>query len=178
MADRSRARLPLEPLHVRRRRRESLRYLPRQKPARRHSVGLRAGRQRRRISLPDQLPIRYERPLRVHARELQVLSVLRAPADMPAPDFSATMHNRAVSSGPAPKNDLFAAVVDGAGVGIVVLNPQRRIVLANAAFCSLLECANEDLTGIDEREITDDTDADLFRELLAGARTRYTIHNP
>jgi PAS domain S-box-containing protein len=97
---------------------------------------------------------------------------------MPAPDFSATMHNRAVSSGPAPQNDLFAAVVDGAGVGIVVLDPQRRVVLANAAFCSLLECANDDLTGIEEREITDDTDADLFRELLAGTRTRYTIDKP
>jgi len=53
MADRSRALLPLEQLHVRRRRRESLRYLPRQKPARRHSFGLGAGRQRGRISLPD-----------------------------------------------------------------------------------------------------------------------------
>src|SRR3954451_19733353 len=94
---------------------------------------------------------------------------------MPAPDFSATMHNRAVSSGPAPTNDLFEAVVDGAGVGIVVLDPQRRIVVVNAAFCSLLGCAKEDLTGIDERELTDDSDADRFRELLSGARTSYTI---
>src|SRR4051794_9899124 len=88
------------------------------------------------------------------------------------------MHNRGVTNGPASHPDLFAAVVDGAGVGIVVLDRQRRVVLANAAFCSLLECANEDLAGIDEREITDDTDGDLFRELLAGTRTRYTTDKP
>jgi len=85
------------------------------------------------------------------------------------------MHNRRVSSGPAPTTDLFAAVVDGAGVGIVVLDPQRRIVVANAAFCSLLGCAKEDVTGTDERDLTDDADADLFQELLSGTRTRYTI---
>jgi len=85
------------------------------------------------------------------------------------------MHNRRVSSGPAATTDLFAAVVDGAGVGIVVLDPQRRIVVANAAFCALLGCAKEDVTGIDERDLTDDADADLFQELLSGKRTRYTI---
>lgn len=85
------------------------------------------------------------------------------------------MHNRRVSSGPAATTDLFAAVVDGAGVGIVVLDPQRRIVVANAAFCSLLGCAKEDVTGTDERDLTDDADADLFQELLSGVRTRYTI---
>jgi len=81
------------------------------------------------------------------------------------------MHNRRV----APTTDLFAAVVDGAGVGIVVLDPQRRIVVANAAFCALLGCTKEDVTGIDERDLTDDADADLFQELLSGDRTRYTI---
>ncbi|HEV7428534.1 MAG TPA: ATP-binding protein [Thermoanaerobaculia bacterium] len=80
-----------------------------------------------------------------------------------------------MSSGPVPHSDLFAAIVDGAGVGIVVLDPQRRIVVVNAAFCSLLACAKEDLTGIDEHEITDDSDADQFRELLSGATTSYTI---
>jgi len=85
------------------------------------------------------------------------------------------MHNRAVSSGPAPEIDLFAAVVDGAGVGIVVLDPQRRIVVANAAFCDLLGCAKDDVTGIEERDLTDDSDAGLFQELLSGVRTRYTI---
>jgi PAS domain S-box-containing protein len=84
------------------------------------------------------------------------------------------MHNRGVSSGPV-QPDLFAAVVDGAGVGIVVLDPQRRIVAANDAFCSLLGCAKDDLVGIDERDLTDDADADLFQELLSGARTRYMI---
>jgi PAS domain S-box-containing protein len=85
------------------------------------------------------------------------------------------MHNRAMSSGPEPNADLFAAVVDGAGVGIVVLDPQRRIVVANAAFCDLLGCSKEELTGIDERDLTDGSDDDLFRELLSGIRTRYTI---
>ncbi|MGA8809192.1 MAG: PAS domain S-box protein, partial [Thermoanaerobaculia bacterium] len=74
-----------------------------------------------------------------------------------------------------PAADLFAAIIDGAGVGIVVLDPQRRIVVANSAFCDLLGCTNEDVTGIDERQLTDDPDAELFRELLSGARTRYTI---
>jgi len=80
-----------------------------------------------------------------------------------------------VSSGPAPNSDLFAAIVDGAGAGIVVLDPQRRIVVANAAFCDLLGCAKDDVIGIDECDLTDGSDADLFQELLAGSRTRYTI---
>ncbi len=85
----------------------------------------------------------------------------------------AQMHNRRVNHQPAA--DLFAAIIDGAGVGIVVLDPQRRIVLVNSAFRDLLGRTNEDMTGIDERELTDDSDAELFRELLSGARTRYTI---
>jgi len=85
------------------------------------------------------------------------------------------MHNRRVSSGPAPTTDLFAAVVDGAGVGIVVLDPQRRIVVANAAFCDLLGCAKDDVAGIDERELTEDNDSDLFQDLLSRTRTRYTV---
>src|SRR6185295_5844122 len=83
------------------------------------------------------------------------------------------MHNRSVSN--APNADLFAAIVDGAGVGIVVLDPQRRIVLVNSAFCDLLGCSKDDLTGIDERDLTGDSDSELFRELLSGGRTRYTI---
>src|SRR5947208_900583 len=84
------------------------------------------------------------------------------------------MHNRGVSNG-SVQPDLFAAVVDGAGVGIVVLDRQRRIVVANEAFCALVGCAKDDLVGIDERDLTDDSDADLFQELLSGARTRYMI---
>ncbi|HEV7571166.1 MAG TPA: ATP-binding protein [Thermoanaerobaculia bacterium] len=80
-----------------------------------------------------------------------------------------------MSNDPAPNGDLFAAILNGAGVGIAVLDPQRRIVVANAAFCSLLGCAKENLDGIDERDLTDDTDADLFGELFSGARPRYTI---
>jgi PAS domain S-box-containing protein len=85
------------------------------------------------------------------------------------------MHNRRVSNGPAHPPDLFAAVVDGAGVGIVVLDQRRRIVVVNEAFCALLGCAKENLIGVDEREIADDIDAALFQELLAGTRTRYTV---
>ena len=86
------------------------------------------------------------------------------------------MHNRHVvdAEGQALA-DLFAAVVDGAGVGIVVLDPQRRIILANAAFCDLLGCSKDDLTGLDERDLTGDSDSDLFRELLSGVRARYAI---
>jgi PAS domain S-box-containing protein len=80
-----------------------------------------------------------------------------------------------VSNGPEQPTDLFAAVVDGAGVGIVVLDSRRRIIVANAAFCSLLGCSKDDLTGIDERDLTDDDNADLFQELLSAARTRYTV---
>jgi PAS domain S-box-containing protein len=80
-----------------------------------------------------------------------------------------------VSHGPPHNSDLFAAVVDAAGVGIVVLDSERRIVIANAAFCSLLGCSKEDVTGIDERDLTDDGDAELFQELFCGARSRYMI---
>jgi PAS domain S-box-containing protein len=85
------------------------------------------------------------------------------------------MHNRRVSNGPEQHANLFAAIVDAAGAGIAVLDPRRRIVVANAAFCSLLGCAKEDLTGIDERDLTDDADSELFQELLSGVRTRYTV---
>jgi PAS domain S-box-containing protein len=84
------------------------------------------------------------------------------------------MHNRGVSNGPV-QPDLFAAVVDGAGVGIVVLDAQRRIVVANEAFCALVGGAKDDLIGMDERDLTGDADADLFQELLSGGRTRYMI---
>jgi PAS domain S-box-containing protein len=85
------------------------------------------------------------------------------------------MHNRRVTNGPEPDANLFAAIVDAAGAGIAVLDPRRRIVVANAAFCSLLGCAKDDLTGIDERDLTGDADDELFQELLSGFRTRYTI---
>jgi PAS domain S-box-containing protein len=84
------------------------------------------------------------------------------------------MHNRRVTD-PEQDANLFAAIVDAAGAGIAVLDPRRRIVVANAAFCSLLGCAKDDLTGVDERDLTGDADDELFQELLSGVRTRYTI---
>ncbi|HEX7678805.1 MAG TPA: PAS domain S-box protein [Thermoanaerobaculia bacterium] len=74
------------------------------------------------------------------------------------------------SSGP------LAAVLEGAGVGIVVLDSRGHIVIANTAFCDLLGYAKEELLGLHERDIThDDADAALFRDLLAGRRRRYVI---
>jgi PAS domain S-box-containing protein len=78
------------------------------------------------------------------------------------------MHNRPVT--PGPTKDLLAAALEGAGVGIVVLDSDRRIVVANAAFCALLGYANDELPGLD---ITHHEA--FFQELLAGTRTRYTI---
>src|SRR5882762_2471330 len=79
------------------------------------------------------------------------------------------MHNRPVTTGPT--KDLLAAVLEGAGVGILVLDSNRRIVFANAAFCELLGYAKDRLPLNED----DDSDAALFQELLAGTRSRYTI---
>src|SRR3954452_22192209 len=76
------------------------------------------------------------------------------------------MHNRPVTIG--PMTDLLAAALEGAGVGIVVLDSDRRIVAANTAFCELLGYAKHELPELD------DSDAALFDELLAGTRSRYT----
>jgi len=78
------------------------------------------------------------------------------------------MHNRPMTTGPT--KDLLAAALEGAGVGIVVLDSDRRIVTANGAFCDLLGYAKEELPDVD---ITHDEA--FFQELLAGTRTRYTI---
>jgi PAS domain S-box-containing protein len=78
------------------------------------------------------------------------------------------MHNRPVTLGPT--KELLAAALEGAGVGIIVLDSERRIVAANAAFCELLGYTNAELPGLD---ITHDEA--FFQELLAGTRTRYTI---
>jgi PAS domain S-box-containing protein len=78
------------------------------------------------------------------------------------------MHNRPVT--PDPTKDLLAAALEGAGVGIVVLDSNRRIVVANAAFCELLGYANDELPALNVTH-----DETLFQELLAGTRTRYTI---
>src|SRR5258708_9300362 len=87
------------------------------------------------------------------------------------------MHNRTVTTGPVtPSSDLLASVLEGAGVGIVVLDPRRHIVVANPAFGDLLGYAKHELQGLDEQSITHgDLDDALFQELLAGKRTRYAI---
>jgi PAS domain S-box-containing protein len=89
----------------------------------------------------------------------------------------ARMHNRTVTTRPTEQSSgPLAAVLEGAGVGIVVLDALGHIVIANTAFCDLLGYANEELLGLHERNIThDDADAALFQDLLAGRRARYTI---
>jgi PAS domain S-box-containing protein len=68
---------------------------------------------------------------------------------------------------------LLAAVVEGAGAGIAVLDSQSRVVVANRAFCELLGYAKDDLIG----RVIAHGDEKLFQELLSGTRTRFTIDN-
>jgi PAS domain S-box-containing protein len=71
------------------------------------------------------------------------------------------------------------AVIDGAGVGIVLVTPDGRPLVANAAACEFLGYTAEELAALTPAEIThpDDIAADfaLFQELLAGTRSRYSI---
>jgi len=87
------------------------------------------------------------------------------------------MHNRTVTIGSTTQSSgLRAAVLEGTGVGIVVLDSRGHVVIANPAFCDLLGYAKEELLGLHERSLThDDADAPLFQDLLAGRRTRYAI---
>ena len=94
------------------------------------------------------------------------------------------MHNRDVT---VPENQrdhsipegLPATVLERAGAGVVVLDAEGRIVVANLAFCELLGYGKDELLGRREREVrhADDLSAEapLFQELLSGSRTRYTI---
>jgi len=94
------------------------------------------------------------------------------------------MHNRAVTvpenqrDHPIPEG-LLATVLERAGIGIVVLDSRRRIVVANLAFCDLLGYGKDELLGQSEAGVghAEDVSAEavLFQELLSGARTRYTI---
>jgi len=68
---------------------------------------------------------------------------------------------------------LLAAVVEGAGAGIAVLDSQSRVVVANGAFCELLGYAKDEIVG----RVIVHGDEKLFRELLAGTRMRLTIDN-
>jgi len=87
------------------------------------------------------------------------------------------MHNRTVTIGSTTQSSgLRAAVLEGTGVGIVVVDSHGHVVIANSAFCDLLGYAKEELLGLHERSLThDDADAPLFQDLLAGRRTRYAI---
>jgi PAS domain S-box-containing protein len=87
------------------------------------------------------------------------------------------MHNRTVTIGSTTQSSgLRAAVLEGTGVGIVVVDSHGHVVIANSAFCDLLGYAKEELLGLHERSLThDDADAALFQDLLAGRRTRYAI---
>ena len=87
------------------------------------------------------------------------------------------MHNRTVTIGSTTQSSgLGAAVLEGTGVGIVVVDSRGHVVIANSAFCDLLGYAKEELLGLHERSLTnDDADAALFQDLLAGRRTRYAI---
>jgi PAS domain S-box-containing protein len=82
-----------------------------------------------------------------------------------------------VTTGPTTQSSgLLAAVLEGAGVGVVVLDSRGHIVIANTPFCDLLGYAKEELLGLHERNIThDDAEAALFQDLLARRRTRYAI---
>jgi len=87
------------------------------------------------------------------------------------------MHNRTVTTGPTNQSSgLLAAVLEGAGVGVVVFDALGHIVIANTLFCDLLGYAKDELLRLDEKNITiDGADAALFQDLLAGRRTRYAI---
>jgi PAS domain S-box-containing protein len=71
--------------------------------------------------------------------------------------------------------NLFEAVVEGAGTGIVVVDLQGHIVIANNAFCDLLGYSKDELAGRDARSLADAVNDHLFQELLSGARTGYTV---
>ncbi|MEA2164275.1 MAG: hypothetical protein QOK37_2402 [Thermoanaerobaculia bacterium] len=75
---------------------------------------------------------------------------------------------------------MLPAVLEHAGAGVAVLDPDGRILFANAALCALLGYVGKvDLLHLTEPGITYAEDgaasAVLFRELFTGSRTRYTI---
>jgi PAS domain S-box-containing protein len=82
------------------------------------------------------------------------------------------MHNRTVIQSP---ENLLPAVLEAAGIGIVVLNSRGRVVIANAAFCELLGYSQEALLQLDRVHSEDAAEAALAEELRTGKRTNYTI---
>lgn len=96
------------------------------------------------------------------------------------------MHNRTVipvsnqpPGEPPIPDELLAAVLERAGVGIALLDCGGRIIMANSAFCELLGYGKEELLGRTELGVTHTDDisaaAALFRDLVAGKRARYTV---
>jgi PAS domain S-box-containing protein len=87
---------------------------------------------------------------------------------------------RGLTAGSADAADISArAILEGAGVGIAVITLDGRLVMSNAAFCDLLGYTEAELEKLTPNDVThpDDAAADfnLFQELLAGTRQRYTI---
>jgi PAS domain S-box-containing protein len=97
------------------------------------------------------------------------------------------VHNQTVSA-PAGDNDsgitptmagLLPAVFEHAGLAVAVLDSDERIVMANAALCEMLGYSKDEVLGLTRRAFihAEDVDAEplLFRELMAGKRSRYTV---
>jgi PAS domain S-box-containing protein len=75
-------------------------------------------------------------------------------------------------------NSYFQAIFDNAGVGIVVLDLERRIIRSNKAFQKMLNFDEYELSNISIKEIThpDDIgkDTDLFQDIVEGKLKDYT----
>ncbi|MGD8779146.1 MAG: PAS domain S-box protein [Ignavibacteria bacterium] len=73
----------------------------------------------------------------------------------------------------------FKAIFENAGIGIVFLDLERKIVSSNPAFQRFLKYSEDELTLLTLSEIThpDDCKLDekLFKEVLSGKRREYTI---
>lgn len=96
------------------------------------------------------------------------------------PGFRARGDSAAPPSSSDAIDALMRVVVEGAGVGLAVVDSRGLTVRVNASLCQLLGYSAEELSRMTAAEVThpDDVekDAALFRELVAGGgRDRYTI---
>jgi PAS domain S-box-containing protein len=93
--------------------------------------------------------------------------------------YSFTVTTEVEDGGRSLPRELFATILDAAGVGIVVLDSRRQIVLANRAFCDLLGYSESEILGLDVRVVAhaenNDAETGLFDDLLSGKRARYTM---